>query len=154
MPAAPAEPSTWSRKPRLGEARYRGPVMLAWAEVLEDGRIPGGRQNLVCHEFAHQLDMLDGVIDGTPPLDNRAQYRRWADIMTAEQARLRQRGRAAGRRCRTLRRDQRSRVLCRGDRRVFFRSADRNALRSIRSCMHCCRSSIDMTRPHGSSRHH
>jgi MtfA peptidase len=73
---------------RLGEAWYRGPVILSWADVLESSRDLGGGQNLVWHEFAHQLDMLDRASDGTPPLADRSQYRRWADVMTAEYQRL------------------------------------------------------------------
>src|SRR6202030_1000365 len=59
----------------LGTAHYRGPVILSWDEVLRDARHPGAGSNLVIHEFAHQLDMLDGAIDGTPPLRDRKQYR-------------------------------------------------------------------------------
>jgi hypothetical protein len=73
---------------RLGEAHYRGPVILSWAEVLEEGRHPRRGHNLVFHEFAHQLDMLDGVIDGTPPLGRRAEYKRWQEVMTAEYQQL------------------------------------------------------------------
>jgi Mlc titration factor MtfA (ptsG expression regulator) len=73
---------------RLGEAHYRGPVILSWAEVLADGRHPRTGKNLVFHEFAHQLDMLDGIIDGTPPLRDRDQARRWHEVMTAEYQRL------------------------------------------------------------------
>jgi Mlc titration factor MtfA (ptsG expression regulator) len=72
----------------LGQAHYRGPVILSWAEVLRDGRHPSRGQNLVFHEFAHQLDMLDGVIDGTPPLKTPEQARRWHEVMTAEYRRL------------------------------------------------------------------
>ncbi len=72
----------------LGEAHYRGPVILSWDEVLHDARHPGAGRNLVIHEFAHQLDMLDGQIDGTPPLRNRREYRRWHKIMTAEYQQL------------------------------------------------------------------
>src|SRR5438128_723705 len=32
---------------RLGEAHYRGPVVLAWDEVLADGRHPSAGKNLV-----------------------------------------------------------------------------------------------------------
>lgn len=71
-----------------GEAHYRGPVILSWDEVLHDGRHPSGGKNLVFHEFAHQLDMLDGASDGTPPLRDRDQYRRWQQVMTAEYQRL------------------------------------------------------------------
>ena len=73
---------------RLGEAWYRGPVIVS-CEVLQSSLHLGGGRNLVWHEFAHQLDMLDREIDGTPPLEDRAQYRRWIDVMTAEHERLR-----------------------------------------------------------------
>jgi Mlc titration factor MtfA (ptsG expression regulator) len=72
----------------LGEAWYRGPVILSWEDVLWEGQHPGEGRNLVYHEFAHQLDMLDGVIDGTPPLRDRQQARRWQQIMTAEYNKL------------------------------------------------------------------
>jgi Mlc titration factor MtfA (ptsG expression regulator) len=73
---------------RLGEAWYRGPVVLAWDDVRAAGRIPHRGRNVVFHEFAHQLDMLDGVIDGTPPLEREEDVRRWHDVMTAEYDRL------------------------------------------------------------------
>lgn len=72
---------------RSGEAHYRGPVVLSWDEVLEGGRYPDG-YNLVFHEFAHQLDMLDGAINGTPPLADPEQARRWKRVMSAEYRRL------------------------------------------------------------------
>src|SRR5262245_36944171 len=73
----------------LGEAWYDGPIVLAWDSVLSGARDPKDGHNVVLHEFAHQLDYLDGVADGTPPLRNRAQYRKWHDVMTAEYDRLR-----------------------------------------------------------------
>jgi Mlc titration factor MtfA (ptsG expression regulator) len=72
----------------LGQAQYRGAVVLAWDEVLADGQCPG-EGNTVFHEFAHQLDFLDGLFDGTPPLESPQQVRRWAKVMTAELDRLR-----------------------------------------------------------------
>jgi hypothetical protein len=72
----------------LGQAHYRGPVILSWAEVLSDGRHPAAGKNLVFHEFAHQLDMLDGVINGTPPLGSRQQQQRWKEVMTKEYEKL------------------------------------------------------------------
>jgi Mlc titration factor MtfA (ptsG expression regulator) len=74
---------------RLGEAHYRGPLVLSWQEVLRGSRDPAARDNVVIHEFAHQLDMLNGMIDGTPPLGTRKQARRWQQVMTAEFRRLR-----------------------------------------------------------------
>jgi hypothetical protein len=74
---------------RLGEAWYRGPVILSWAEVIDDCRHLGHGRNVVWHEFAHQLDMLDRAIDGTPPLDSREQYERWTAVMSRELKSLR-----------------------------------------------------------------
>jgi Mlc titration factor MtfA (ptsG expression regulator) len=72
---------------RLGEAWYRGPVVLSWSDVRR-ARRRDARDNVVLHEFAHQLDMLDRVVDGTPPLESRGQYQTWAEVMNAEYARL------------------------------------------------------------------
>lgn len=67
-----------------GEAWYRGPVILSW-DAAEYGPIdPKDGRNLVLHEFAHKLDMMDGYIDGTPPLHRREDYAVWTRIMTAE----------------------------------------------------------------------
>jgi MtfA peptidase len=73
---------------RVGEAWYRGPVVLSWNDARAGGRLRHRGHNVVFHEFAHQLDMLDGVIDGTPPLKDEQQARRWHDVMTAEYERL------------------------------------------------------------------
>lgn len=73
---------------RLGEAHYRGPVILSWDEIRENAAEPGHGNNLVFHEFAHQLDMLNGAFDGTPNLSDDALARRWAKIMDDEYRRL------------------------------------------------------------------
>jgi Mlc titration factor MtfA (ptsG expression regulator) len=73
----------------LGEAHYRGPVILSWAEVREDALHPGSGRNLVFHEFAHQLDMLNGAADGTPPLESDKHEKSWQRVMTSEFRRLR-----------------------------------------------------------------
>jgi Mlc titration factor MtfA (ptsG expression regulator) len=72
---------------RLGEAHYRGPVILSWADVKEDVSQPGYGQNLVFHEFAHQLDMLNGDADGVPALP-RPLRKRWERVMAKEYERL------------------------------------------------------------------
>ena len=64
----------------LGEAHRGGPVILAWDRVLRDARRPHDGHNLVYHEFAHKLDMLDGDPDGTPPLASREERERWRDV--------------------------------------------------------------------------
>jgi Mlc titration factor MtfA (ptsG expression regulator) len=63
-------------------------VILSWDSVRYEGKHPREGRNVVFHEFAHQLDMLDGLINGTPPLKGRDQYRRWQEVMTAEYRRL------------------------------------------------------------------
>jgi Mlc titration factor MtfA (ptsG expression regulator) len=73
---------------RLGEAWYRGPVILSWNDVLAGG-LRHTRGNVVYHEFAHQLDMLNGGnTDGTPPLDRREQDARWIAVNNAEYEKL------------------------------------------------------------------
>jgi Mlc titration factor MtfA (ptsG expression regulator) len=71
-----------------GEAGYRGPVILSWENVLEEGRDPEGRRNLVLHEFAHQLDMEDGEVNGTPWIRDARLAERWAEVMGREYERL------------------------------------------------------------------
>ena len=46
-----------------GEAMPGGPVVLSWDAAAHDAQI-----NVVIHEFAHKLDMLNGEADGLPPL--------------------------------------------------------------------------------------
>ena len=71
----------------LGEAHYRGPVILSWADIAEEAAQPGVGRNLVFHEFAHQLDMQNGAADGVPVLP-RALQQRWQNIMAKEFQRL------------------------------------------------------------------
>jgi MtfA peptidase len=68
----------------IGQAVYRGPVILSWEDVLAAAREPGRGDNLVFHEFAHELDMLNGAVDGTPPLENDRKIERWQRIMSRE----------------------------------------------------------------------
>ena len=68
--------------PILGLAEHRGPVLITWDTVRNDARHPGTGHNVVFHEFAHQLDMLDGTVDGTPPLATPEQFDRWVEVCT------------------------------------------------------------------------
>lgn len=61
----------------IGEAWDAGPVILSWADVLADCDDPHAGFCVVAHEIAHKLDLLDGVLDGTPLLP-RAWQREWA----------------------------------------------------------------------------
>ena len=69
----------------VGEYLHHGPIAVSWSST-RDGMPDGG--NLVIHEFTHHLDDIDGEMDGTPPLESRAQERRWDDVVTREYHRL------------------------------------------------------------------
>jgi MtfA peptidase len=75
--------------PIIGQAFQQGPLILVWDAVLHGGRHPETGHNVVYHEFAHKLDMLDGAADGTPPLRDRAEYRDWVKTCSREYLRLR-----------------------------------------------------------------
>jgi hypothetical protein len=62
----------------IGEAWDQGPVILSWADVQADLAEPDTGFCVAVHEIAHKLDVLDGVLDGTPPLP-AAWQRQWAD---------------------------------------------------------------------------
>lgn len=65
-----------------GQATPKGPVVLSWSAVRRGARFPQHGENVVYHEFAHRLDMLDGITDGTPPLGSDEASRRWAEVCT------------------------------------------------------------------------
>jgi Mlc titration factor MtfA (ptsG expression regulator) len=55
-----------------GEAVPGGPVVLSWDAAANDPQI-----NVVIHEFAHKLDMINGEADGLPPLHPGMDRRAW-----------------------------------------------------------------------------
>ena len=56
------------RGARMGRrARRRGDARRAGRDLV-DAAAHDTHINVVIHEFAHKLDMVDGVADGTPPL--------------------------------------------------------------------------------------
>lgn len=62
-----------------GEAWQQGPVILAWPGVQASGGWDG--YNLVIHELAHKLDMLNGAANGLPPLHRTMRISEWASAM-------------------------------------------------------------------------
>jgi len=76
---------------RLGESWQRGLVVLAWDHVLSGAAQPRDGQNVVLHEFAHQLDSENGAMNGTPELGTRARYTSWAHVLGDELEELSQR---------------------------------------------------------------
>jgi Mlc titration factor MtfA (ptsG expression regulator) len=77
-----------TRHVMAGEAWGRGPVILSWADVLDAGRKTG--HNVVIHEMAHKLDMLNGEANGFPPLHRRMDRRAWTRAFSGAWERLRE----------------------------------------------------------------
>ena len=71
-----------------GEAMESGPVMLSWQDVGSAGRSAAQSYNVVIHEFAHVLDMADGVADGVPLLPPDLPRSEWLATMRNEFAAL------------------------------------------------------------------
>jgi len=71
-----------SRDILAGESWLGGPLVLSLADVEASGQADGF--NVVLHEFAHKLDMLNGDANGFPPLHRGMDAAAWArDFSTA-----------------------------------------------------------------------
>ncbi|MCD9229196.1 M90 family metallopeptidase [Ralstonia pseudosolanacearum] len=79
------------RQEASGEAAANGLVLLSWQDI-ELGSVLAGPDiqpyNVVMHEFAHKLDMLNGEADGIPAFSSRLHAgldrEQWADDLYAE----------------------------------------------------------------------
>jgi hypothetical protein len=65
-----------SRDILAGESWHGGPLVLSLADVKASGQADGF--NVVLHEFAHKLDMLNGDANGFPPLHRGMSAASWA----------------------------------------------------------------------------
>lgn len=78
-----------------GEAMVGGPMMLSWQDAGDRAADAEDRDglayNVVIHEFAHVLDMRDGVADGVPLLPNARAQADWHDTLMAEYDRFSER---------------------------------------------------------------
>jgi len=72
------------RKGLLGESWSNGKVILAWDNVLHGSSNFVDGQNVVLHEFAHQLDSESGSTNGAPILAGRNCLRTWASTLSGE----------------------------------------------------------------------
>jgi len=75
---------------RIGESWQLGHVVLSWQHSKMGAMDEGDGQNVVYHEFAHQLDQEDNAIDGTPILDSAENYKDWVKVFSKEYIRLRE----------------------------------------------------------------
>lgn len=78
---------------RSGESWPRGPVVLAWSDVLSQVHSGSHGRNVVIHEFAHKLDEENDIMDGLPVLRDRSHYAEWARVLGREYASLRRQAR-------------------------------------------------------------
>jgi len=74
--------------PVTGQAFEQGPLILVWNAVQEGIRHPDSGYNVIYHEFAHKLDMQNGVADGMPMLRYRTGHRDWVKTCSREYLRL------------------------------------------------------------------
>ena len=77
-----------SEDARIGETSRNGPVLLSWKDVVRQCRDSPDGRNVILHEFAHLLDMIDGDVDGIPPMDSEEEFRTWKDVTRNEYRRL------------------------------------------------------------------
>jgi Mlc titration factor MtfA (ptsG expression regulator) len=75
-----------SRDILAGESWLGGPLVLSIADIAESGQ--GAGINVVLHEFAHKLDMLNGDVNGFPPLHRGMDAVAWARDFSAAYADL------------------------------------------------------------------
>lgn len=62
-----------------GEAWEGGPLIVSWHDV----KMAGDGYNVVIHEFAHKLDMLNGDADGMPKLHSGIAESEWQKVFLA-----------------------------------------------------------------------
>ncbi|MDN0076888.1 zinc-dependent peptidase [Crenobacter sp. SG2303] len=60
----------------IGQARQDGPLVLSLPAVADSPELDGW--NVVIHEIAHKLDMLNGAPNGYPPLHKGMSREQWA----------------------------------------------------------------------------
>ncbi|WP_031429726.1 zinc-dependent peptidase [Methylomicrobium agile] len=69
-----------------GESWSHGPLILSWDEIEQELEEPEAGRNVVIHEIAHKLDMLNGPADGYPPLHYRMPVAPWSAAFSAAYA--------------------------------------------------------------------
>lgn len=74
------------RQELSGESWETGQLVLSWDDSLASGMACGDGYNVVLHEFAHQLDLGSGEMNGMPRLDTPAARQAWAAAFTSAYA--------------------------------------------------------------------
>ncbi len=69
-----------SRTSVLEGQSTNGTVVISWQDI-EQNIAQHSKENVIIHEFAHELDFEDGLADGTPLLEN-SNYKRWSEVFS------------------------------------------------------------------------
>jgi hypothetical protein len=59
-----------------------GTVVITW-DAAYDEAVTQGDANLILHEFTHEIDFMDGSIDGIPPME-ASKVSRWTEVLDGE----------------------------------------------------------------------
>ncbi len=70
--------------PVAGVSYSLGIIALSWSDTTHGAKRADDGTNVVLHEFAHQLDLLDNAMNGAPVLSERSMYPDWARVLGAE----------------------------------------------------------------------
>lgn len=57
-------------------------VVITWHEAQKEA-YHLRHNNVIIHEFAHEIDMMDGLVDGIPPIEN-SKYDGWVNVLYGE----------------------------------------------------------------------
>jgi MtfA peptidase len=74
---------------RLGESWHRGSVVLSWEDVKRQTLSRSNSQNIVLHEFAHQIDISGGRGDSSPILQHTESFAEWTRTLQENYEQLR-----------------------------------------------------------------
>lgn len=86
--AAPGGVQQLQHQALAGESWQQGQVLLSWPDARAGAADADDGQNLVLHEFAHQIDQDKGQADGRPWRAQPAVRRRWQAVMDTAFAQL------------------------------------------------------------------
>ena len=62
-------------------------VVLIWHEARREAYHLRHNSNVIIHEFAHEIDFLDGEIDGVPPIE-QSKYHEWTQVLFSDYEKL------------------------------------------------------------------
>ena len=62
-----------------GESWSHGPVILSWDDIEQDMQQDHEGHNVIIHEFAHKIDMLNQSANGIPPIP-ASSTKEWSEV--------------------------------------------------------------------------